>query len=469
MSVLSKTISIGLLAASIVGPVYSQNTNNTNKFWIPREYVVFSSRFVDANEVDCSPKARPPNSRMNTADNWNADAIVWHYPNDFDPTFPTQTQFDDRLIDIAQSRNYLTIQCALPVITREPAAACLDANNNPIETAFSSPAARQYRPDTTRTAFRLEVLDYINNAYNEGCTSFHQDDPNFMVTRQPDGCYQTTATSTVEGWVDNYYVWLKGQLQSKYGTLPPMSYNKKFATDERNNNVNYLAKHFNTAFAEADLQYNRPEYLYDAILNVNNLIYNITSMTTLVDKGIDENKKHIAAVYALSGHPVVPWDVYLGDPNGFPCSNGNTQLRYYGSPNTYGDYFDLVKNNAPLFNGMGVEDVYVNYDVNGTDTEILHLGNLTGVSDRTEVMAVLKGDLGNTKQVLHVVNWDLNRPIDYYTFWIKKSALPFTPTQAIVRLPGQPNYTTPVVDGGFDRWKVTIGNVDVWAVAELKP
>jgi hypothetical protein len=58
-----------------------------------------------------------------------------------------------------------------------------------------------------------------------------------------------------------------------------------------------------------------------------------------------ENRVAIAALYALGGQPIVPWDVYVGNDE-----NGKAK-RFFGAPEDYGDLYRFVRANAALFDG----------------------------------------------------------------------------------------------------------------------
>ena len=437
-------LTIPLIAGSSLLIAHATNTNNTFKFWTPRDTVMFSARFARGRETDGT--IITATDYMNTADAFGANALVWHYPQ-------IGSVFSDEVINLAKARNYRNVQCALPPHTRIPAHACKDQQGNAIVHHAGSTI---YYPDTQNPGFRNEVSNFLRQAEDAGCTSYQQDDAYFMVTRRPLGCYASTPESTVKGYVRNYYDWLFSQIRAEHGTDVPVTFNKKFhPTDERQNPLNELSHYFNSAMAEVEPEQNFPGALYDAIVLVNNHQENLTTVTTLVDESVLYNRRHIATVYALASHPIAPYDVYL-EPG----------RRAFGNPANYRPYYDLVRQNPQLFSGHGVYDAYIDHYKNKNGV-IQHNGKLTGVSNRHNVMAVLTGS--PTSRVLHVVNWQVNRNENYFTYWIDKSMVPYTPRTAVVRRPGLPDYTTSVIDNGDNRWKVTVSSVDIWAVAELRP
>lgn len=415
----------------------AQNPNNPHKYFIPRSAVLFSARF-----------AQNPVSDIDTAINFHANALVWHYPY-------VGANFDNSTIYEAQSRlNPVEINAALPAFTRIPEHACKDQNGNAIP-HHSNPNI--YYPDTLSAGFRQEVESFLIQAQAAGVTSLQQDDPAFMIVRQNKGCYSDLPTSALEWYVDDYYYWLKGRIASIFGHSVPMTYNMSLS-----NPPTYvrLSKHFNAVMGEAQQEDNTPENLFQAIHQENNVQLNLTTISTLVDTSQLRNRRHIASVYALGGHPIIPYDVYI--------SSGT---RYYGTTSQYAPYYELVQNNASILSGFGILDAYIDHYQN-TSGVIQHMGNLSGVPSRHNVMGVLKGNAAGNR-VLHVVNWQLQRSgmtdgYHYFTFWIDKSAIPFTPTSVRIHRPGRSTLIKPVHDNGDNRWKVTVSGVDIWAVAEFQ-
>ena len=72
------------------------------------------------------------------------------------------------------------------------------------------------------------------------------------------------------------------------------------------------------------------------------------SNTTAVD--VNSVRRAVATAYALGGTMLVPWDIYL------PTSNAS---RYYGTPELYGDLYNLVRVQGNL---MELTDARVAYD-----------------------------------------------------------------------------------------------------------
>ena len=162
---------------------------------------------------------------------------------------------------------------------------------------------------------------------------------------------------------------------------------------------------------------------------------------------------------------IAPYDVYI------PPVNNVSQPRFFGNPADYAPYYGMVRDNADIFDGYWINDVYIDHYQNSSGN-ILKNGKLKGVSSRHNVMGILKQNAAGGR-VLHVVNWQVSRAnmtngSHFFTFWIDKSSIPFVPNHVEIRRPGKPNLIKPVTDGGFNRWKVTVSGVDVWAVAEFK-
>ncbi|GLS27590.1 hypothetical protein GCM10007877_33090 [Marinibactrum halimedae] len=262
----------------------------------------------------------------------------------------------------------------------------------------------------------------------------------------------------MKGYVGDYYEWLHREIASEFGQTIPLTYNRGLHDTGL---YGELAEYFNGVMGETPAEANTPENLYFAIHQDNNIRLNLATSSTLVDDSPLYNKRHIASVYALGGHPIVPYDVYIGP--GKP--------RFYGDHNEFGPYYNLVREKAGLFDGHGILDVYIDHYQN-TMGVIQQQEKLSGVSSRRNVMAVLKKN-DSSSRVLHVVNWQVSRAnmengSHYFTFWIDKSLIPFNPTQVTIYRPNRPDIVAPVYEDTNNRWKVTISGVDVWAVAKFQ-
>lgn len=445
ISFLASISAVGAVCG-MVESASAQNPNNEHKFFIPRSAIVFSPRWAETS-------THAPEDYMSVANQYGANVIGWHYPQNLTQLGPNGGAPSDALLVLAQAANYGAKNCALPAITRNTASACKDGSGNPIVHHASSLA---YYPDTNSAQFRNEVKSAIQFAHQSGCTSLQQDDAWFMVDRRPQGCYANTSESIVKNYVHSYYAWLRYEIANEFGQTIPLTYNKKLhPTNEFSNSKNELALHFNGVMAEIGEGENYPERLFNALEIVNNQYLNQRTITTLVSTSPLRNRRAISTVYALGGHPIIPYDVFVGV----------NEPRYYGPISTYKPYYDLVRNNPQLFDGHGILDVYIDHYQN-TAGIIKYANGLTGVVGRSNMMAVLNKNSGSSR-VLHIVNW--KNETRYFTMWIDKSHIPFTPTMAVVKRPGMTDYSVPVFDNGDNRWKVTISGVDVWAVAELVP
>lgn len=487
-------LTVFLSGAFFAEPACAQNSNNEHKYFIPRSATLFSPRFAgDAvNDID-------------TALNFNSSSVVWHYPF-------VGPDFDTSVIDEAKARlTNETINAALPAFTREPEYACkdpniLDSNGNPTpvphhaaefgdhdQNPLTEDRWNIYYPDTQNSGFQGEVSTFLDQASLAGVTSLHQDDPAFMVVRESKGCYPRThySLAEVEGFVDDYYDFLINEIEAYFGYSVPMTYNMSLGqSNSTSNTYKRLASNFNGVMGEAfvvtpikdangniiggelDEADNTPENLINAIHEVNNLDLNLTTITTLVSDSPLRNKRHISAVYALGGHTIAPYDVYINHGSDFDDHiDYDESSRYEGSSADFASYFKFVKDNANLFSGFGVRGYYADHHKN-TSGVLSSPGNIAGVASRHNVMGVLKGN-SEGKRVLHVINWQVQRDNmtdgqHYFTFWVDKSSIPFVPTTAKIHRPGKSPYTTTVFDNGDGRWKVTVGGVDVWGMAEFQ-
>ena len=337
--------------------------------FIPHAAIVMSARWARAEEYSTDEALR-------VARFLGATDIAWHY-----------LTRGPRLAVAARAQG-LRVNCALPSNTRMVKSACMDVRTGKPTELHGIDGV--YNPDTNSASFRNEVSDYLREAKETGCTSLQQDDPFFMYYRRDQGCYGDVSPAQVKMAVKNYYGWLHSAVRRTYGHQVPITYNKKFhATDESKSPLNELARYFTGAMAEVEENQNTPGRLYDTIHRINELRLHLPTVTTLISESILQNRRHIAAVYALGGHPIFPWDVFLRQGD-----------RMYGDISDYTGYYQPVKEHPELFNGMGVMDTVINHAPERVSSR---LGlKLTG--DSSDLLVVLKGRRGSP-EVLHLVNW----------------------------------------------------------------
>ncbi len=432
---------VSIIAAVVAGCSTSiataQTASNPHKFFTPRSAVLFSPRWAETGELTTS-------QYMDVADDYGASSIVWHYPISFGTD-------NGNLVQASISRGHGLRSCALPVHTASPAAACRDGNGNPIP---HHAATNRYYPDTNTQAWRDEVSNAVQFAKTAGCNALHQDDAFFMVTRMQNGCYASKPRAEVEDDVFEYYDWLTSRIRTEFGGSIPLTYNKvSQGEDEASHGMNDLAPYFNGVMGEVHEDQNYPYALFHSTWNVNNLLLNQRTVSTLVSTSPLRNERHIATTYAIGNHPIVPFDVYIAPGE-----------RYFGPVSIYEPYYSLVSSNPTLFDGYGIIDAYIDHHQNPSGV-YRYADGLEGVYGRSNMMSTLSGNSAGGR-VLHIVNWQDS--VRYFTMWINKSHIPFTPTRAVVRRPGAGAYEISVASDG-NRWKLTVHSVDVWAVAELLP
>jgi hypothetical protein len=391
---------------------------------------------------------------MQAAQEFSATKIVWHYPVDM----PNQRAYTDELIHLAVEQG-MAVNCALPSNTRDPEAACLDADGKPITTGVSKIT---FDPDTNSARFREEVAEFIRTAHRLGCTSLHQDNPSFLVFQQRDGCYADSARERLLEQVDAYYEWLTSEIKRVFGKKIPLSYNKKFhQRDERDSTQNKWATYFDVAMAEVEEEQNNPLTLFDTIVRVNRRKLGLGTVTTLKSNSLLQQKRHLAAVVALGAHGIVPYDVYMG-----PGKD-----RYFASARSIGDYFAFIRKHRAHLDQSKLADVYINLTGN-SESIVRDRGNLDSPRATKRLLVTLHR-LPDKRALVHVTNWTVDRDGQRqghhrFTIRINKSALPFTPRQVTVLRPGRPQQAGSV-QASEARWKITLNDVDVWGVAELKP
>ncbi|MGI0015047.1 MAG: hypothetical protein ACREBU_16640, partial [Nitrososphaera sp.] len=339
--------------------------------------VLFSSRWVASRDYSVT-------DAFGTARDFHATQIVWHYLKD-----KVKNQISGETVAQATADG-LDVNCALPLHTYNPEAACLDANKSPIPGS-----GRAYYPDTNTKAFRIEVTQFLQVARDQGCTSLQQDGPMMMVFAQEKGCYADRSREDLFRDLDDYYNWLRKRIKRIFGKNIPISYNKKFFKDEATSPFNRIARHFDSVMAEVAKEQNNPISLFNAIHEVNYLTLNLQTATTLISTNPLKYQQHIATVYALGGLPIAPWDVFI-----------ESKTRFYGDPQDYQEFYKLVRDQATSFDGFKLVAAYL-----ATRNKVKILLPTTASSEnkisllenKMNVAVVLKAD--GKKRALHVINW----------------------------------------------------------------
>lgn len=316
---------------------------------------------------------------MRVAVKLGATDIAWHYLS------------RGPKLAVAASSQGLRVNCALPSNTRRPESACKNSKTGkPVELHGWDGV---FVPDTNSASFKNEVMDFLHEAKKAGCTSFQQDNPWFMYYRMDQGCYGDSNPGQVKSAVKSYYGWLHSAITKTFPHAIPMTYNKKFyGRNESRNSLNELAGFFTGVMAEVESQQNTPGQLYDVIYKFNERRLRKSTVTTLKSAGVAANQRHIASVYALGGHPIFPWDVFLDKGE-----------RMYGDIGAYLGYYQMVRDNPKLFNRLHVKDAIINH----SSGKVSSKQGLRIAGDSSDVLAVLRA--GHGTRVLHLVNWRAGR------------------------------------------------------------
>jgi len=418
-----------------------------NKYWMSRSDVAFSARWAQRDNPALSSQGY-----IAAMQPYDPDALVWHYTFEQFSRDPSNAITSYALQNGINKRN-----CAFPVNTRIAANAVKDENNQPVGVNGSSIT---FRADIRTQGFRNEISAYVDQAHQFGCNSFQQDNPYSILTcRTNEFCLTRDAgypEDTAKQDVRDYYLWLKQILFNEFGSDMPISFNKQWATEFPNSLTSTeLVPYFDTAMSEVFEDDNYPEALYKGIYVINNLTHNIPTVTPLRSTSPRRNRRHIATVYALAAHPIAPFDVFVGDGQ-----------RFDGNPSLFAPYFQFVKANKPLFDGHGVQDVFVRHYQNSAG-DIKHFNTLYAADSQHNQIAVLRGSSSVASRVITVVNWQVAESPRTFSYYVDKSRIPYTPTGVLVHRPGLATISGTIIDGGGNRWKVTIPDVDIWGVAEL--
>lgn len=423
-----------------------------HKFPIARSDVLFSPRWTNrtASNGNVALSAQDYIDEMN---NYNAQSIVWHY------AYSGSRMLDDSLIYYSSQLGVSANFCALPVLTRIPENALQDSDGNPVP---QLPSTITFHGDIRTQGFRNEVSAYVAHAAASGCRGFQQDNPYHIYTCRT-GQYCLTRDGGVSDLevreaVRDYYNWLEQEILYWFGRSVPMSFNKSWQTEFPNNSsYTEIVPYFDVSMSEVDLHHLYPESLFKGIHLVNNLSHNMTTIGVLRDTSTLRNRRFISTFYALGAHPVVPFDVFIA--SGAP--------RFDGYAPRFTPYFQLVQDNASLFDGQGLQDVFIRHWQN-TVGDVAYRGHLNTADNEPNQIAALMGGSANQARVLHVVNWQVaNSPRDF-EYYIDKSAIPYTPSGVLVHRPGLSSIQGQILDAGDGRWLVIVPSVDIWGVAEIQ-
>ena len=431
----------------------ARTAENPFRHFIQRSAVLFSPRWV-ASAYTTREEYRE------VATEYGATHLVWHYPMD---RSVRPAPFSSEMVEWGAERG-MGIQCALPAITEDPRAACIDADSG--EPVVLADGLRIYVPDTDSPAFRHEVTTWLERAHEAGCQFLQQDNVSMMVGRQDDGCYQDWTNLEVQQRVEAYYRWLRRRVRNTWGEDIPMTFNKYMGTanDSGNAYANYVP-YFNGAMAELTPEYNHPAALLRNIHEINEERFDYSTITTLVDDSPLLNRRAIASVYALGGHPIVPFDIYI-----------NPRFRYFGPPSVYGDLYRFVRQHRNLFDGIGSWDAYVNH-WQSQEGVIELRGGLRVASNKPHVLSTLRLDRGR-RAIVHIVNWQVSEPDRFFTFWIDADELPrrFRECRATRGCVPSARFYTPESSEPVtlrarrysgNRWGFTTPRFDLWGVVEV--
>jgi hypothetical protein len=303
---------------------------------------------------------------------FSANRIVWTYAG-------------DRLVNEAAAFG-VPVQCTLPVwVPKEApdrdAMACVD----PSGTARVAGASTAVFPDPNSEAWRSYTLQEAEELVAAGCTSFHQDGAwlDFRSDLSRKGCYSSESREDFEAFVArgqsedqtspqigeaeeadeaavgavdvpsearaafqkeslaSYFEWLHRSVEESASSVAPdidvtFSGNIGYSllTDP---NSSWLLPEFDFVLTEAfGNRTTMPNVLRDLARKVSSL-RDISGVTFPRDD-VWLNQRSIASAYALGLAVIAPWDVFVVN-----------KPRYSGNPEDYAPFFEMVRNNQPLF------------------------------------------------------------------------------------------------------------------------
>lgn len=153
-----------------------------------------------------------------------------------------------------------------------------------------------------------------------------------------------------------------------------------------------LYRWFDYGIAELYAPDQNPKFIFDSVRRAEEL--GKRQAFTLVSTDVLLNRQVMAYSYAVGGHMVMPWDVYV--PN---------SPRFFGDPNDYNDITAFVRENAELFDDYETAS-FLGPGLFDASTALLEPMLVAGGSGQIYAIARAIPDDETAPIVVHLVDWD---------------------------------------------------------------